>query len=126
MRIISSELLAAQRSASARPYIHAVFSDYHGDTSRLRYQRHYTGAEGEYYTAATVAADGSLIRARIDPTTKVLYTQRVTNPAPGSTFSAWTSHGTVSASGAVALCADATLVSLFYVDADTVTLKVKQ
>ena len=84
------------------------------------------GSEGEYYVAAAIAGDGSLIRARIDPATKVLYTQRVANPGPGSTFSAWTSHGTVSASGAVALCADATLVSLFYVDTDTLTVRIKQ
>ena len=122
---ISATLLAAQRSARARPYVHAEFSDYHGDTSRLRYSRLYTGAEGEYYTAAAVAADGSLIRARIDPATKVLYTQRVADPGPSSTFSAWSSHGTVSASGAIALASGAGVVSLFYVDADTVTLRAK-
>ena len=64
--------------------------------------------------------------ARIDPSTKVLYTQRVTAPGPSSDFSQWTSHGTVSASGAVALAASGASVFLFYVDADTVTLKQKE
>src|SRR5687768_11164195 len=126
MRLLSDALRAAQQQPSARPYVSATFSDMHGNTTRRRYQRHYSGSEGEYYVAAAVAGDGSLIRARIDPTTKVLSTQRIANPGPGSTFSAWTSHGTVSASGAVALCADASLVSLFYVDTDTLTVRVKQ
>src|SRR6476660_4529834 len=110
MRLLSDELRAAQQQASARPYVTATFSDHHGDTTRLRFQRHYTGAEGEYHVAATITGDGSLVRARIDPATKVLYTQRVANPTSGSTFSAWTSQGTVSASGAVALCAGSGVV----------------
>src|SRR5215217_7935413 len=104
MRLLSDAMRAAQQQPSARPYVSATFSDMHGDTTRLRYQRNYTGTEGEYYVAATIAGDGSLVRARIDPVTKVLYTQRVANPTPASTFSAWTSQGTVSTSGAVALC----------------------
>src|SRR3954454_4867273 len=107
MRLLSDAMRAAQQRPSARPYVSATFSDLHGDTTRLRYQRHYAGSEGEYYVAVAIAADGSLIRARIDPATKVLYTQPVANPSPGSTFSAWTSHGAVSTSGALALCADA-------------------
>jgi hypothetical protein len=126
VRLLSAELRAAQQQASARPYISATFSDHHGDTTRLRFQRHYTGAEGEYHVAATVAGDGSLVRARIDPATKVLYTQRAANPTPGSTFSAWTSQGTVSASGAVALCAGSGIVWLFYVDTDTLTVRTRQ
>src|SRR4051812_20153986 len=126
MRLLSDAMRAAQQQPSARPYVSAKFSDVHGDTTRARFQRQYTGSEGEYYGATAIAGDGSLIRARIDPATKVLYTQRVVNPEPGSTFSAWTSHGTVSAPGAVALCADATIVSLFYVDTDTLTLRIKQ
>ena len=126
MRSLTSTLLAAQKSASAAPYVRAVFGDYHGDVSRLRFTRLYTGSETAYYSAVTSPSDGSLIRARIDPATSTLYTQRVTSPGPGSTFSSWTSHGTVSASSAVALAASGANVYLFYVDADTLTLKVKQ
>jgi hypothetical protein len=126
MRTLTSTLAAAQKQASSRPYVRAVFSDQHGAVSRLRFNRLYDGSEGEYYSAATCPADGSLVRARIDPATKVLYTQRVASPGPGSDFSQWASHGTVSASGAVALAASGTSVFLFYVDADTLTLKQKQ
>ena len=126
MRSLSGTLAAAQKQPSAQPHVSAVFSDYHGDVSRLRFQRLHSGSEGDYFSAVTVAGDGSLVRARIDPSTKVLYTQRVTTPGPGSDFSAWTSHGAVSAGGAVALASAASSVWLFYVDADTVTLKVKE
>jgi hypothetical protein len=126
MRTLSSTLLAAQKQTSSLPHITAVLSDYHGDISRLRFTRHYSGSEGDYYAAALVAGDGSLIRSRIDPVTKVLYTQRVTSPGPGSDFSSWSSHGAVSASGAVALAASGASVFLFFVDADTVTLKQKE
>ena len=126
MRSLSSTLLAAQKQPSALPYVKAALSDASGDTARIRFTRHYTGSEGEYFSAVVGAGDGSLIRARIDPTTKVLYTQRVASPGPSSTFSSWTSQGTVSASGGVALAAAGSSVFLFYVDVDTLTLKVKE
>lgn len=126
MKSLSATLLAAQKSASAQPFVRAELSDYQGDRSRIRFSRVYAGAEGEYFSAAVVAGDGSLVRARIDPSTKVLYTQRVASPVPSSDFSQWVSHGGVSAQGAVALAAQGADVFLFYVDADTVTLKVKQ
>jgi hypothetical protein len=126
MRSLSATLAAAQKQATSLPYVKAVLSDFHGDVSRTRFSRHYTGSEGEYFSAAVGAGDGSLVRARIDPSTKVLYTQRVASPGPGSDFSPWTSHGTVSAGGAVALAAAGSSVFLFFVDADTVTLKQKE
>jgi hypothetical protein len=126
MRTLSETLEAAQKQASSRPYVQAEFSDYFGEVSRIRYSRHYSGSEGEYDSAVIGAGDGALIRARIDPTTKVLYTQRVASPGPASDFSSWTSHGTVSASGAVALAASGSSVFLFYVDADTLTIKLKE
>ena len=82
MRTLTRTLEAAQKSSSAVPYVSAVFADYHGDVSRARFERHYTGSEGDYFSAVTRAGDGSLVRARIDPATKVLYTQRVTSPGP--------------------------------------------
>ncbi len=125
MRALTATLEAAQKQASGPPYIRAVFGDYEGEVSRLRFARHYSGSEGEYFAAVTVAPDGSLVRARIDPATKVLYTQRVASPGPASDYSQWTSHGTVIAGGAVALAASATSVFLYYVDADTLTLREK-
>jgi hypothetical protein len=125
VRTLSGTLLAAQRSASAVPYVKVEVSDYLGDMPRLRWRRLYTGSEGGYYHAVVLAGDGSLVRARIDPGTKVLYTQRVAAPGPGSDFSQWTSHGAVSATGAVALAGQGSTVLLFYVDGDGVTVKVK-
>src|SRR4051794_35956740 len=98
MRNLTSTLLAAQRQTSAQPYVRAVLSDAYGGVSRLRFPRHYTGSEPEYYVAAAGAGDGSLIRARIDPVTKVLCLQRVADPGPGSSFSSWTPVATVSVS----------------------------
>jgi hypothetical protein len=127
MRALTQTLLAAQKAASGAPYVRAVFSDYAGDRSRVRLKRHYTGPEGEYFCAVVGAGDGSLIRARIDPATKVLFTSRVASPGPESTFSSWMSHGTVSGSAAVALAWRPVQdeVVLFYVAADGVTLTYK-
>jgi len=38
----------------------------HGDTTRVRYQRHYTGAESEYHVAATIAGDVGEIERLVD------------------------------------------------------------
>ncbi len=58
----------------------------------LNWTRLYTGTEPDYYHAASMPGDGSLIRARITlpVDSRKLYYQRVTNPGPGSNFSAWT------------------------------------
>ncbi len=126
MLSLTPTLLAAQKQASAVPYVRAIFDDYFGDATRIRLQRHYTGAEDDYLSAVVGAPDGSLVRARIDPATHVLYTQRVTSPGSTSSFSSWTSQGTVSSTGAVALAADDSNVFLFYVHTDDLTLKLKQ
>ncbi len=53
--------------------------------------RLYSGAEDDYYHAATIPGDGSLIRARITPPadSRKLYRQRVASPGPSSDFSQW-------------------------------------
>ena len=58
----------------------------------LNWTRLYTGTEADYFHAATMAGDGSLIRARITlpADSRKLYYQRVANPGPGSNFSTWT------------------------------------
>ncbi len=75
MRIISSALLAAQKSASAVPYLRATISDLVGGIRRLAWTRVYTGSEPDGYHAACMPADGSLVRARVDG--GHLYYQRV-------------------------------------------------
>ena len=116
-------LLAAQRSASAVPYLKVVVSDRVGGIKRLAWTRLYTGAEPDGYHAAAMAGDGSLIRARV--TGGHVYYQRVTNPGAGSNFAAWTDLG-AAANADVALCADGSRVLLFYVDAGGTQVKVRE
>ncbi len=123
MRTLSSALLAAQKSASAVPYLKVVISDRIGGVRRLAFTRLYTGSEPDGYHAAAMPADGSLLRARV--AAGRLYYQRVTNPGAGSNFSAWTDLA--AAAGAdVALCAEGSRALLFYVDTDGVTLKLRE
>jgi hypothetical protein len=100
-----------------------VLEDMDGRLPRLRFSRVYTGSEAANYAAVAVAGDGSLIRARIDAGT--LYTQCVTSPGAGSTFTSWTSQGSVSTSGAVALAVHSSDVYLFFVHADTLQVQVR-
>jgi len=119
MRTLSATLLAAQKAAVRRPYVEAKFDDFWGDRPRLRFTRYYTGAEVEGPSAVVVAADGSLNRARIDPSTNTLYTSRVSSPGSGSTYSSWTSHASVGAASYCALAARGSQLGLFWVDPDT-------
>jgi hypothetical protein len=123
MRTLSPALLAAQRSASAVPFLQAVVSDRGGGIHRLAWTRLYTGAEPDGYHAACVPGDSSLVRARV--TGGRLYYQRVAAPGPGSDFSAWTDLGAC-ANADVALCADGARVLLFYVDAGGTQVKVRE
>ena len=123
MRLLSPQLLAAQRSASAVPYLKIVISDRIGGVRRLAFSRLYTGSEPDSYHAATMPADGSLLRARV--ASGRLYYQRVTSPGAGSDFSAWTDLG-AAANADVALCAEGARALLFYVDAGGVALKLRE
>src|SRR3972149_7006774 len=113
MRTLTSALLAAQKSASATPYLKVVISDRIGGVRRLAFLRLYTGSEPDGYHAAAMPADGSLLRARV--ASGRLHYQRVASPGAGSDFSAWTDLGACAGAG-VALCADGSRGLLFYVD----------
>lgn len=123
MRSISAPLLAAQKSASAAPYLRVSVSDRNGGVHRLSWTRLYTGAEPDGYHAACMPGDGSLIRARVSG--GQVYYQRVTSPGVGSDFSAWTDLG-VAADAGVALCANGSRVLLFYVDSGGTLVKVRE
>ncbi len=124
MRALPSDLLAAQRSASAVPYVLVRVSERVAHAVRLRWERLYTGSEPESYHAATVPSDGSLLRAR--STGGQLYYQRVANPGPGSNFSSWTSVASVSATGGLALTSRGSSVLLFSVHTNNVTIHVRE
>ena len=123
MRSLPPELLAAQRSDSATPYLKVTIADRIGGIRRLAFQRLYTGLEPDGYHAATMPADGSLLRARVDAGR--LYYQRVTSPGPLSDFAIWTDIG-AAASADVALCSEGSNVLLFYVDTNGVDVKLRE
>ena len=125
MRTLPAALLAAQRSASAVPYVKVEVTDRLAGVPRLRWERLYTGSEDDYHHAVIMPADGSLIRARISAA-NILYLQRVTSPGASSDFSVWTSLGGVSSVSSIALTSRGSSVFLFYVEADQKTIKVRE
>ena len=84
MRTLSSTLLAAQKSASGQPFVKVEVLDMLAGVVRPVFTRHYTGSEADFHHAATMPADGSLVRAYMDAIGNVLV-QRVASPGPGST-----------------------------------------
>jgi hypothetical protein len=114
MRDLSPTLLAAQKEASRRPYVKVVVEDGVGVVSRIDWQRLYTGSEADYHHALTLAGDGSMVRARVEPPSSGLYYQRVPSPGQGSDFSSWTLLS-AAVPGGVALSAQGAEVLLFFV-----------
>jgi hypothetical protein len=94
--------------------------------TRLNWARLYSGSEPDFYHAAAMPGDGSLIRARVDPTSYQLYRQRVASPAPGSDFDPWTGVCTVSSASGIALASRGSRVLLFYIDTDQRTIQVRE
>lgn len=123
MRYISPSLLAAQQSASAVPYVRVEVRERIANTVRPAWARLYAGDEPDHHHAAAMPGDGSLVRARIDPSTGALYIQRVAAPGPGSDFATWWYQATVSAAAGVCATAAGANVLVFYVDTDGATVK---
>lgn len=125
MRNLDSALLAAQKSSSAVPYVQVQIRGQIGGVARLSWERLYSGTEADYFHAVTMPGDGSLIRARVDPSTAQLLIQRVASPGPGSNFASWSALASVSLNAAIALASSGASVLLFYVNTDGVTVKVR-
>ncbi len=125
MRFLSSTLLAAQKEASAVPFVEVTVSDRIADVAHLRWERLYTGSEPDRYHAAVMPGDGSLLRARVDPAGPTLAYQRVASPGPGSSFSSWTDLGSVADAG-VALAASGASVILAYVASNGTDILVRE
>ena len=126
MRSLSATLSQAQKNPSSSPFVKVEVLDRLGGIARLRFKRRYTGSEADYFHAATMPSDGSLIRARIDTTEYNLYIQRVANPTPTSDFSIWSLVTSVSNSADVALCSEGATVLLFYVATNQQTIYVRE
>jgi hypothetical protein len=115
LRTLSTTLLAAQKSSARFPYVRVEVKERVGRVIRLNWTRLYSGSEPDFYHAATMPGDGSLLRARVDSSDYQLYYQRVANPGPGSDFSAWSSFGPVSSLSGITLASSGATVLLFYV-----------
>ena len=115
MRSLSATLLAAQKSPARFPYVRVEVKERVGGVVRLNWTRLYSGSEPDFYHAATMPGDGSLLRARVDSSDYQLYYQRVANPGPGSDFSAWSGFGSVSSLSGIALASSGATVLIFYV-----------
>ena len=125
MRTLNSDLLAAQKKSTAIPYVRVQIRERIGDVARLTWQRLYSGEEPDRPHAAAVPADGSLVRARVDPAGQLLV-QRVAAPGPGSDFGSWTALASVPPTAPVALTAAGAAVLLFHVDTDGVTVRLRE
>jgi hypothetical protein len=124
VRTLSSALLAAQRSASAVPYVAVGVSERIAHTVRLRWERLYTGSEPDSHHAAAVPSDDSLLRARSSG--GQLYYQRVVDPGSGGDFSSWTALAAVSAAAGLALASRGSSALLFSVHTNGVTIHVRE
>ncbi|MBI4300612.1 MAG: hypothetical protein HY677_05710 [Chloroflexi bacterium] len=122
MRSLSSSLLAAQRSASAVPYVEVQVYESIAGVTRVLWQRLYTGSEPDFYHAACIAGDGSLLRARVSPSDGHLYYQRVAAPGASSDYSLWTDLGAASDVSGVAMCSQGANVLLVSVGVDRRTI----
>jgi len=126
MRQLSPTLLIAQQQATSAPYVRVEASDKHCGVVNLHWTRLYAGAEDDYFHAATMPGDGSLIRVRITPTadSRKLYRQRVADPSPQSDFSQWVYTNQYDVV-AVAGCSLGAEVSIFWINSDRKVYQLK-
>lgn len=117
MRELTATLLAAQKKATAIPYIKVEATNRFAGVVRYDWDRLYTGAEDDYYHAVTMPSDGSLIRVRatLPDDSRKLYRQRVASPGPTSDFSQWTYTNQLNVA-AVACTSLGAEVSIFWTD----------
>jgi len=126
VRSLSSTLLAAQKEATHTPYVKVEAYNTISGVVRLQWTRLYNGSENDYFHAATIPGDGSLIRVRVTPPSdsRKLYRQRVANPGPSSDFSQWVytnQYNTV----VVAAASLGSEVSIFWIKSDRAIYQLK-
>jgi hypothetical protein len=116
MRNLSSTLLEAQKSGARLPYVKVEVVARVGGVTRLSWSRLYEGDEPDFYHAATMPGDGSLVRFRVEPSANQMYRQRIVNPGPSSDFSSWTP--TYDYSYETTLCSQGCEVLEFHIGTD--------
>lgn len=119
----STTLIEAARSASATPHVRVRLSDRDAGVPRLHFARWYAGDEEDGPAGVALPDDGSLVRARVDPTAGALYVQRVATPSDASDYSAWSSLATAEADAGVGLHAAGTRVLVAYYDGTAVRVR---
>ncbi|MGD1118898.1 MAG: hypothetical protein ABR886_05365 [Dehalococcoidales bacterium] len=126
MRTLSSTLLAAQKQATAVPYVKIVAVNQTAGVNRYDWARFYAGSEDDYYHGLALAGDGSMIRVRITITSdsNKFYRQRVVSPGPESDYTQWTylSQAGVAAAAVAALGSE---VSIFYIKPNREVRRIK-
>ena len=124
MKTLTANLRAAQQEASGTPHVTVEALDDIAGAPRPVLTRLYEGRETDFYNDATCPGDGSLVRARVTPSTNRgrFYVQRVADPGPSSSFSSWTSIGAISTGSSISLVSRGANVNLFYVNASRTNL----
>lgn len=126
MRYLSETLLAAQKQATATPFVKVEAVNKIDGALRYKWARLYEGNEDEYFHALAVPSDGSLNKFRITPPSdsRKLYRQRVVAPSPESDFSQWTYTGQYNAV-VVAAASNGAEVSLFWIKSNREVRRIK-
>jgi hypothetical protein len=126
MRELTSTLLAAQKQATAVPYVKVEVVNKIAGVVRQDWERLYEGSEAEYHHALAMPGDGSIVRVRITPPddSRKLYRQRVADPGPESDYSQWVYTGQYNAivTAAASLGAE---VSIFWVKTNREIRRIK-
>ncbi len=126
MRELTSTLLAAQKQATAVPYVKVEVVNKIAGVVRQDWERLYEGQEDDYFHAMTMPGDGSIVRTRVTPPadSRKLYRQRVADPCPESDFSQWVYTGQYNAvvTAAASLGAE---VSIFWIKTNREIRRIK-
>ena len=110
MRTLPDALVEEQKKPTRKPLVKLEIQAYgHPQATpeggiqweAFGWQRFYQGNEAKDSHGVTVPGDGSLIRVRKDGTS--LYLSRITDPDPSSTYSSWSSFGSVTSNAKVAI-----------------------
>jgi len=128
MRTLSDTLQAAQRTHIGEPVAQVVIDDRHAGMFRPRWQALVADSVADGPVAACVTYDGAIVRARTDPGSGALYTQRITDPGDSAQWRAWSLlESGIAPQCPIALAWDGlAVIALFYVGADWRTVAVRQ
>jgi len=94
MRTLPALLESQQQKAIGTPAAQVVIDDRFVGVFRPRWATYVTDSVPDGPTDIAMCYDGSILRARVDPATGILYTQRITNVATLSQWTTWTQLAT--------------------------------